>query len=209
MLLRTESLQQFVRSYPIFSFIIALNIMVFLSTAIPLFPNRTIFESLAGVNLWISQGDYWRLLTPVILHNSFSHLLFNCFSTVLFGPYVEKSLGSFNVLLFYVLCGIAGNLATYFIYPLTYTHSGASGAIYGLLGFYLYLVLFQKSHLTKQDSQRIIVLTVVGVLMSTFQPNINLVSHLGGLMAGFFMAPFFFRHPFRFFGRYGQAGTKL
>ncbi|WP_163102435.1 rhomboid family intramembrane serine protease [Peribacillus alkalitolerans] len=209
MLLRTENFQQFVRYYPIFTSIVTINILVFLCTAIPFLPNRTIFESLAGVNLWISQGEYWRLLTPIILHSSFSHLLFNCFSTVLFGPYIEKLLGSFNVLLFYILCGIAGNTATYIIHPLTYTHSGASGAIYGLLGFYLYLVMFQKRQLSTQDSQRIVVLTIVGVVMSTFQPNINIVGHLGGLMAGFFLAPIFFKNPFRFLGRFGQAGTKF
>ncbi|PLS15894.1 rhomboid family intramembrane serine protease [Bacillus sp. M6-12] len=189
MFTRTESFQQFIKFYPAVTIFVALSLIGFLLTSSWFLPGHFFFEKLAGVNLYISEGEYWRLITPIFVHSSFSHLLFNAFSLVIFGPALERMIGSFLFPLFFLSSGLAANAATYLIQPLTFTHVGASGAIYGILGFFLFLALFKKEHLSRQNSQTILTLVVVGLIMTFIQPQINVLGHLGGLAAGLLLAP--------------------
>ena len=185
MFTRSESLKEFIRYYPIVSTVIAIHIVTFLLTALPIFPNSWFFELLSGVNLYIMEGEIWRLLTPIFMHNDFSHFLFNSFSLVLFGPALERMIGSFPFSLLYLTTGISANVATLFLEPLTYSHVGSSGAIFGLFGFYVSMQVFRKHLFSKENSQLIITITVISVIMTFFQPNINITAHLFGLLAGF------------------------
>jgi rhomboid protease GluP len=36
-------------------------------------------------------------------------------------------------------------------------------------------------------------LTIIGVIMTFIQPQINVIGHLGGLVSGFILAPLFLR----------------
>ncbi|RFU67388.1 rhomboid family intramembrane serine protease [Peribacillus saganii] len=191
MFTRTESFQQFIKFYPAVTIFAGIILIAFLLTSSWYLPGHFFFEKLAGVNLYIAQGEYWRLITPIFVHSSFSHLLFNAFSLVIFGPALERITGSFLFSLFFLAAGLAANAATYLIQPLTYTHVGASGAIYGILGFFLFLVLLKKDRLSKQNSQTILTLVAVGLIMTFIQPQINVLGHLGGLTAGFLLAPAF------------------
>lgn len=82
-------------------------------------------------------------LTPftcIFLHGSLMHLLGNMWFLYIFGDNVEDRLGHSGYLLFYVGCGLAASLAHYFFE----SHSplptiGASGAIAGVMGAYLFL----------------------------------------------------------------------
>ncbi|MCQ6276955.1 rhomboid family intramembrane serine protease [Bacillus sp. V3B] len=185
MFTRTESFQEFIRYYPIVSLIVLIHIIFFLLTSLPIFPNSLVFEYLAGVNLYIWQGELWRLVTPIFIHSGFSHVLFNSFSLVLFGPALERILGPVRFTAIYLITGISANIATLFIEPVTYIHVGASGAIFGLFGMYISLVIYRKSLLSKDNSQLIITIAVISVIMTFLQPNINIISHIFGLLSGF------------------------
>ena len=185
MFTRTESFKEFIRYYPVVSAIICIHIIIYLLTVIPLFPNTLIFEKLAGVNLYIVQGEYWRLLSPIILHSGFPHVLFNSFSLVLFGPVLERLLGKTRFILLYITAGAAANIATLLLEPLTYIHVGASGAIFGLFGYFAAIIVFRKELLSRENSQIILTITIIGVVMTILQPNINITAHLFGLLAGF------------------------
>jgi len=185
MFTRTESFRDFIRLYPIVSTIITIHIALYLVTVLPFFPNYWFFETLSGVNLYIAQGEIWRLITPTFMHSGFSHMFFNSFSLLLLGPALERMVGSGKFLLIYFLSGVISNLATFAIEPLPYTHVGSSGAIFGLFGFYLALIKFRKNWLTRQNSQIIITLCAISLIMTFLQPNINITAHLFGLLGGF------------------------
>lgn len=185
MFTRTESFKEFIRYYPVVTAIICIHIIIYLLTVIPLFPNSLIFEKLAGVNLYIVEGEYWRLLSPIILHSGFSHVLFNSFSLVLFGPVLERLLGKTRFILLYITAGAAANIATLILEPLTYIHAGASGAIFGLFGYFAAILVFRKELLSRENSQIILTITIIGVIMTFLQPNINVTAHIFGLFAGF------------------------
>lgn len=185
MFTRTESFRDFLRFYPMVSLIIFIHILLYLATAVPVFPSRYIFELLSGVNLYIMNGEYWRLLTPIFMHAGFAHMLFNSFSLVLFGPALEQLLGRTKFTLLYLATGIAANVATLTLEPLTYTHVGSSGAIFGLFGFYIAIIVFRKAMLSRENSQTIMTIAIIGVVMTFVQSNINITAHIFGLIAGF------------------------
>lgn len=185
MFTRTESLRDFIRFYPIVSLIISIHILLYLATAVPVFPSRYLFEQLSGVNLFIVNGEYWRIVTPIFMHGGFAHMLFNSFSLVLFGPALEQLLGRTKFILLYLATGIAANIATLILEPLTYTHVGSSGAIFGLFGFYISIIIFRKAMLSRENSQTIMTIAIIGVIMTFVQSNINITAHIFGLLAGF------------------------
>lgn len=185
MFTRTESFREFIRFYPIVSIIIAIHIGLYLFSVLPFLPNQWLIETFSGVNLYIVNGEYWRLITPTFLHNGLSHMVFNSFSLVLFGPALERMLGRGRFLFVYLVSGFIANLATLLFEPLTYTHVGSSGAIFGLFGYYLSIILFRKHWITKENAQIILTLTAISIIMSFIQPNINVTAHLFGFFGGF------------------------
>ncbi|WML42119.1 rhomboid family intramembrane serine protease [Neobacillus sp. OS1-2] len=187
MFTRTESFREFIRFYPLVSIIVAIHILLYLLTILPIFPNQWFIQTFSGVNLYITEGEVWRLITPTFMHSGFAHMLFNSFSLVLFGPALERILGSGRFLFVYLLSGLIANVATLLLEPLTYTHVGSSGAIFGLFGYYLAIIIFQKHMLSKQNSQIILILCVVSLIMTFLQPNINITAHLFGLIGGFLL----------------------
>ncbi|MGH7716503.1 MAG: rhomboid family intramembrane serine protease, partial [Vulcanimicrobiaceae bacterium] len=74
------------------------------------------------------------LFTAMFLHGSFLHIFFNMLFLVVFGPAMEFTCGSFGYLMYYLLCGIIGNVAQVMIDPGSHLPAiGASGAIAGIL----------------------------------------------------------------------------
>jgi membrane associated rhomboid family serine protease len=193
MFTRTESFKEFLRFYPIVSFIIAIHILLYLFTILPFFPNQWFYETFSGVNLYIMEGQLWRLITPTFMHSGFSHMLFNSFSLVLFGPALERMLGSSRFLMVYLVSGLIANVATLLLEPLTFIHVGSSGAIFGLFGYYIAIIIFRKRWMTRENSQIILTLCAVSLIMTFIQPNINITAHLFGLLGGFLMGsiPYF------------------
>ncbi|MFT9597004.1 rhomboid family intramembrane serine protease [Mesobacillus sp.] len=193
MFTRTESLRDFIRLYPVISIIITIHILLYLLTALPILPSRFIFELLSGVNLYIVNGDYWRLVTPIFMHAGFAHMLFNSFSLVLFAPALEQLLGKTKFILLYLFTGIAANIATLILEPLTYTHVGSSGAIFGLFGFYISIIMFRKAMMSRENSQTIMTIAIIAVIMTFVQSNINITAHIFGMLAGFLTGAATFR----------------
>lgn len=187
MFTRTESFKEFLRFYPVVSTIIFIHLLLYIVSVFPLLPNLWLYENFAGVNLYIADGEYWRLVTPILLHSDFPHMLFNSFSLVLFGPALERMLGKGKFIFVYFTAGIAANAATLLLEPLTYIHVGSSGAIFGLFGFYAALNLFRKDLLSKANSQLILTITIIALIMTFLQANINVTAHLFGLFAGFLL----------------------
>ena len=185
MFVRTESFQQFRKLYPVITTLVAIHIIIFLAINLPIFPRQLIFENMAGVNILIQMGEYWRLVTPIFVHAAFTHVLFNSFSLVLFGPALERALGKYQFLLVYLGCGIAANISTLILKPPYYTHIGASRAIFGLFGIYLAITFLKKEAMPQQGKQIILPIAALGVIMSFSQGNINITGHISGLIAGF------------------------
>ena len=88
-------------------------------------------------------GSPWTVLTALFLHGNWMHLLGNLIYLQVFGPPLEDRLGHVKFLVYFLVLGVAGNLAHGLTSALDllgqggYGVMGASGAIAGLLGFSL------------------------------------------------------------------------
>jgi membrane associated rhomboid family serine protease len=80
------------------------------------------------------------LFSSLFLHGSLGHIFFNMLFLWVFGPMVEDVTGSIGFLIFYTLCGVAGNALTVLLDPgQAVPNIGASGAIAGVMGAFLLL----------------------------------------------------------------------
>lgn len=191
MFVRTEkSIKEFMRYYPIVSALVIIHLVLWLISDFISLPFGTLIEDWGkGVNYLIGQGEYWRLLTSIFLHVGLMHAIFNSFALVLFGPALEQMLGKYKFIFAYLVAGLAGNVATYYLGPTLYAYVGASGAIYGLFGIYIFMVAFRKHLIDQANSQIVMIIFIVGLVMTFIQPGINMYAHIFGFIGGIALGP--------------------
>jgi len=132
------------------------------ATIVLLAANWIIFFPLSrnfyNVDFWVNHylcdvpGEQhpWQLITSMFLHADFLHILFNSLFLLVFGPPLEERLGWKEYLFLYFLTGVAaglvhGMMVGLFLREALFIPSlGASGAISGLMGIYLYRLYYSK-----------------------------------------------------------------
>ena len=104
---------------------------------------------------YLSASDFhwWQPLTYMFMHGGFSHLFFNMFAVLMFGPVLEQEWGAKRYLIYYIICGLGAAfiqetvwaikiqslLATYSAESVMLNYAnmvvtvGASGAVFGIL----------------------------------------------------------------------------
>ena len=138
----------------------------------------SIFQNGAMQGYVVADGDYWRLLTAAFLHTSVLHIAFNMYALYLFGPFVERALGTARFIAAYLTMAIFSSVFVYVLSNPGVATIGASGAVFGLFGMALILLLKAK-----QDVRQLLVLLVINAVIST-QGNISWQGHLGGFISG-------------------------
>ncbi|WP_200955009.1 rhomboid family intramembrane serine protease [Aeromicrobium sp. Root236] len=126
----------------------------------------------------VSDGAYWRLLTSAFLHENILHIAFNMYALYLFGPFVEQALGRVRFIAAYLTMSVGASAFVYWLSDPGTLTIGASGAIFGLFGMALILLLKAK-----QDVTTLLVLLGINAFLST-QGNISWQGHLGGFVFG-------------------------
>ncbi|MBO8436640.1 MAG: rhomboid family intramembrane serine protease [Spirochaetes bacterium] len=90
--------------------------------------------------------SYWQFITYMFVHGGIWHLFSNMLGLFIFGPPVERSIGTREFVLFYFLTGTLSGIASFFSYYLTGTFAvliGASGALYAVM--LLFSVLYPRA----------------------------------------------------------------
>jgi membrane associated rhomboid family serine protease len=164
--------------------LVVLNVLVFAATAaqagnIAANDQSGLFDSWV---LWpigvVGFGEPWRLLTAGFLHFGPFHLALNMLALWIIGRDIEPMLGRARFLAVYLLALLGGS-ASVFVFDLPQRGTaGASGAVWGMMGALLILILRLKL-----NPQPVIVVIAINVFIS-FLPGISLLGHLGGFVAG-------------------------
>jgi rhomboid protease GluP len=142
------------------------------------------------VNSYIVAGEYWRLITPVVLHGSLLHIGFNMYALHLIGRGIESRYGHARFLALYLLSGFAGN-----VFSLIFSTApslGSSTAIFGLLaaqGVFVHHNRAFYGNRARHVLQRIAYLAAINLLIG-LSPGIDNWGHIGGLLGGTLFAWF-------------------
>jgi len=146
----------------------------------------------------IVAGQWWRLFTPMLLHDDSLlplHIGFNMYFLAIVGTRLEKFTGHRAFLLLYIVAGFAGNVFSFLFSP--YDALGASTALFGLMGAQVMFVLHNRAFLAdngKAALQNALVLIglniVIGISLNASGIGIDNWGHIGGLAGGALFAWF-------------------
>jgi len=168
-------------------------------------PNYNKLMDLGGVrHTALENGEFYRLFSSVFLHFGIIHFLINMYSLYNMGPIVEQTFGSMRMLILYILAGLGGGVATYFLGPLIGENSsalsaGASGAIFGLIGALIMYVYLNPNYFQAGVMQQLIGLAAFNIIFgftanaSNSSSSIGNSAHIGGLVVGLLVAFFLAR----------------
>jgi rhomboid protease GluP len=140
----------------------------------------------------LGNGEWWRLVSPVLVHGSILHLAFNMYFLYLVGPLVEQLYGSARFLVLYVLTAATASLASFLLGP--GPSVGASGALFGLCGVLLVgralhrpVLQGQQRAIMSQIGFLVVINLIFGFGFNSLGGNVDNFAHLGGLAGGLWL----------------------
>lgn len=134
----------------------------------------------------IIAGEYWRLFASIFLHFGLYHLVMNMLSLLFIGSTIESSYGKVRMLLIYTISGMLGGIAS-FVFSSSVS-AGASGAIFGLFGAFLFLWVVQEKIGAKINILPFVVIIAINLGYGFFDGSSDNAAHIGGFIGGFLVA---------------------
>ena len=173
--------------------LLVVNIVVFFFTTF----SDKIFYMFALIPSVAVKGMYWQFFTFMYTHANFTHIFFNMFTLLMFGPTIEETMGKKKYFIFYTLCGIGSGLFHILITGLNSVPLvGASGAIFGVVT--AYGLLFPKNviYIYFVPVPALVAIVLFGLIelfsgIAGTEPGVANFGHLGGMIVGFILIKFF------------------
>mmetsp|Transcript_51031 Transcript_51031/g.119979 ORF Transcript_51031/g.119979 Transcript_51031/m.119979 type:complete len:346 (+) Transcript_51031:2-1039(+) len=144
----------------------------------------------------IAAGEYWRLVTPIMLHAGIFHLLVNCFVQCMFGIQLEREWKAPRIATIYLVAGIYGNVLSVLFAPQALS-IGCSGAIFGLFGAQVAYITGMWRLLGDLQKKMLMLsfsLSFLFIGLFSFSVGVDMSAHLGGFLAGMVMGMGYFAH---------------
>lgn len=172
------------RFTPITYTLILINIVIWLCMILYLnrFSDVKLLEVGGLVHFNVVHGEWYRLISSMFLHFNFEHILMNMLSLFIFGKIVESIIGSWRMLIIYIISGLYGNFVS-LSFNTTTISVGASGTIFGLIGS-IFVIMYLSKNFNKKMIGQLLIALVVLIVFSLFMSNINIMAHLGGFISG-------------------------
>lgn len=175
------------------SAIILINVLVFILCEVSDYVVYFHYGSV-GLKLITDWGQTYRIFTSMFLHLNMMHLFSNMLLLFFTGEIVEKETKPVMFLVIYFLSGILGCISM-FAYDIIGGHDsimiGASGAVYGILGALLALVIFKRFNNGYTRLPRVCFAIFISIFSGFGKENIANWAHIGGLVAGFLVCVLF------------------
>lgn len=146
--------------------------------------------------LILEEHQYYRLLTSCFMHFGMAHLANNMLVLFIMGCDLEEFLGHIKYLIFYLLCGVGANVISLFMgeHYLGYSISaGASGAIFGIVGGLLTVVIKNHGYAGGYNTRQLFLYIALSVYMGMSSTGVDNSAHIGGLMVGLILCLILYR----------------
>ena len=166
-------------------FIIGINAIILAAMYLQGFPQDILVPMRFGAiypPLILYGGEWYRLFTAMFIHFGLAHFAANSMGLLIFGTRIERFFGRFWFVVIYVATGLVGSVASLFL-SRAYS-AGASGAIYGLVGFIFVYTRLSKRSIEYINWYVMFIYIGFGIAMGFTQTGIDNFAHLGGLFAG-------------------------
>lgn len=155
-------------------------------------PNYMISRGASYGPYIFEQHQYWRLLTNMFMHFSAAHLAGNMIYLGFAGFTIEKAAGHIRFLLLYLLSGFGASVVSAAYYYLTGQNTvsaGASGAVYGLIGAAVYLMVKNRGRMRPGMLWIRIGVILIFLFYSNFiNSGVDAVAHAAGFVFGILLA---------------------
>lgn len=177
------------RTLPFISVIlVAVNVGVYVFCQLP---GNVLYDRgcLSAVEV-IVNDEYGRIFWAMFLHADTSHLFNNMIILLFMGAMIEREIGHLPFTGIYLASGIGGNLLSLIgkIIGNNWAVSlGASGAIFGLDGLLLAMVMFSNRQMENVTLKRVILMICLSLYSGFTGGNVDNLAHIGGLLVGFIL----------------------
>ena len=133
---------------------------------------------------FITEGqEYYRIFTCMFLHFGITHLMNNMVMLGALGWNLELEIGKLRFIIIYFLSGIGESAVS----------AGASGAVFGLMGALLYVVIANRGRLGQLSERGMIFMVVLSLYFGLTSSGVDNMAHIGGLICGFLFAVILYR----------------
>lgn len=134
-------------------------------------------------------GKWYQVITSMFLHFGITHLFNNMILLVYAGCQLERMIGKLPYLLLYIGSGVVGNLASLWYYHSIGEYAvsaGASGAIFGVIGALLVVLMLNRTNNAETTPRRLFFLAFITIYYGMTTIGVDNAAHIGGLISGIF-----------------------
>lgn len=177
--------------------LIALNVLIWAASVVQgasliNTPPETLLGWGGNATSEFQKGEWWRLLTAMFLHSGLMNVIMNMVGLAVVGITVERIYGCRQYILIFLGTGLIGNALSLHFSAQHAVSVGASGAVFGIMGALLVGMYQHRTQLPKTLGKSNLIslgFFIVYCLTRGFaQPGIDNAAHIGGLLAGCFLA---------------------
>jgi rhomboid protease GluP len=159
---------------------------------------EVVFEELLHSNALFAFGailggtldyrEYWRLLTAMFMHGSWLHWLANSWALYQLGALYEIMFGWRRFLAIYFITGLCASVASAMRLPLGESSVGASGAIFGILGAFIFSIRrspqWRHEPWTRSLTSQLVFWALVNLALGASVKFIDNTAHIAGMISG-------------------------
>mgnify|MGYP001247226556 FL=1 len=181
--------------------VLLINIVVFLLLEKNGSTTNTEYMLDHGAMFWplvIARKEYYRLFTYMFLHFGVRHLANNMIILAFIGDNLERATGKIRYLIIYLGSGVIAGAAS-MEYNMLQNNNvvavGASGAIFGVVGSMLYIVIVNKGRLEDISTGQLILFAILSIYSGFSNQEIDNVAHIAGFISGMLIAALIYRKP--------------
>ena len=181
---------------PITFILVIANIITFV--VLEIFGDTTdgtfmLFNGAMNPYMVLQQGQWYRLFTCTFMHFGIEHLMNNMLLLFLLGQIFERAVGPVRYLGIYLGSGFAGSFLSFFYLCLIGENdivAGASGAIFGIVGGMVIVILVNKGRYHGISAKRMLFMAAITLYFGFATAGTDNVGHVGGFVAGIILTFF-------------------